>query len=38
MLDWEFPGDRGGSPDDKPNFTFLIKEVSFSDFISFFND
>ncbi|CAF0742100.1 unnamed protein product [Brachionus calyciflorus] len=25
-LDWEFPGDRGGSPQDKPNFTKLIKE------------
>ena len=25
-LDWEFPADRGGSPDDKPNLTLLIKE------------
>ena len=26
ISDWEFPGDRGGSPEDKPNFTRLIRE------------
>jgi len=26
MLDWEFPADRGGVPDDKPNFTKLLRE------------
>jgi chitinase len=24
--DWEFPGDRGGTPEDKPNFTKLVQE------------
>ncbi|KAJ8972352.1 hypothetical protein NQ317_008762 [Molorchus minor] len=26
-LDWEFPGKRGGSPDDKLNFLLLVKEL-----------
>ncbi|XP_076241035.1 putative chitinase 2, partial [Calliopsis andreniformis] len=26
-LDWEFPGDRGGSPIDKQNFVLLVKEL-----------
>jgi chitinase len=25
-LDWEFPGERGGSPDDKVNFAIFLKE------------
>ncbi|XP_014476727.1 PREDICTED: probable chitinase 2 [Dinoponera quadriceps] len=27
-LDWEFPGSRGGVPDDKLNFLRLVKELS----------
>jgi len=26
-LDWEFPGSRGGSPQDKRNFVLLVKEL-----------
>ncbi|KAJ8967419.1 hypothetical protein NQ314_002926, partial [Rhamnusium bicolor] len=26
-LDWEFPGKRGGTPDDKLNFLLLVKEL-----------
>lgn len=26
-LDWEFPGKRGGAPDDKQNFLLLVKEL-----------
>ncbi|KAL1501790.1 hypothetical protein ABEB36_007051 [Hypothenemus hampei] len=26
-LDWEFPGKRGGSPDDKLNFLLLVKDL-----------
>jgi len=25
-LDWEFPGERGGSPDDKTNLAIFLKE------------
>ncbi|EFN82567.1 probable chitinase 2 isoform X2 [Harpegnathos saltator] len=27
-FDWEFPGSRGGVPDDKQNFASLVKELS----------
>lgn len=27
-LDWEFPGSRGGGPQDKENFSRLVKELS----------
>ncbi|XP_069120691.1 uncharacterized protein [Argopecten irradians] len=27
-IDWEFPGSQGGSPSDKDNLSFLLKEVS----------
>ncbi|KAK2577217.1 hypothetical protein KPH14_003365 [Odynerus spinipes] len=30
-LDWEFPGQRGGNPEDKKNFALLVKELQ-SDF------
>jgi len=26
-LDWEFPGDRGGKPEDKRHFTILVQEL-----------
>ena len=26
-LDWEYPGKRGGSPDDKSNFIDLIRDL-----------
>ncbi len=25
--DWEFPADRGGAPEDKPNFTLFVREL-----------
>lgn len=27
FIDWEFPGDRGGSVMDKPNFTLFVREL-----------